>query len=54
MDEKEEEKLTIHNTLIKGFHLRKTSSKWVPHAITEVEKWTGYTVCYLLLLLLFF
>jgi hypothetical protein len=34
--------------LRKDLHLRKIASKWVPHALTEVEKWTRYAICHLL------
>jgi hypothetical protein len=38
--EKGIENLTIHSISREDFHLHKIASKWVPHALTEVEKWT--------------
>ena len=38
------EKRTIRKILGEDFHLRKTASKWVPHAFIEVEKWTLHTL----------
>ena len=38
------EKRTIHIILREDLHLRKIVSKWVPHALTEVEKWTLYAI----------
>ena len=35
------EKRTIHEVLREYLHLRKIASKWVPNALTEVEKWTN-------------
>ena len=33
------EKRTIQKSLREDLDLRKSASKWVPHALTEVEKW---------------
>ena len=30
-------------------NLHKIASKWVPHTLTEVEKWTVYAICHLLI-----
>ena len=35
-------------TIRKGVGEGKISSKWVPHSVTEVEKWTRYAICHLL------
>ena len=32
--------------LREDIHLRKIALKWVPHALTEVEKWTQYAICH--------
>ena len=37
-------KRTIHKILREDLHFREIASKWVPHALTEVEKWTRYAV----------
>ena len=42
------EKRTSHKILSEDLHLRKIASKWLPHALTEVEKWTLYAICHLL------
>ena len=42
------EKLTIHTILREDLHLLKIAWKWVPHALTEVEKQTRYAICHLL------
>ena len=41
------EKRTIYKILREDYHLRKIALKWVPHALTEVEKWTQYAICHL-------
>ena len=41
------EKRIIHNILGED-HMRKIASKWVPHSLTEVEKWTRYAIYHLL------
>ncbi|GFV76664.1 uncharacterized protein TNCV_4728841 [Trichonephila clavipes] len=33
------EKRTIHRILRNQLHLRKIAAKWVPHAITETQRW---------------
>ena len=42
-------KRTIHKDVRGDFHLREVASKWEPHALTEVEKWTRYAICNLLI-----
>ena len=39
---------TIHNILTEYLHLHKIASKWIPNALTEVEKWTRYAVGYVI------
>jgi hypothetical protein len=41
-------KTDLHTILRKGFYLREIASKWKPHALTEIEKWTRYAICHLL------
>ena len=48
------EKRTIRKILGEDFHLRKTASKWVPHAFIEVEKWTRYAICHIFCHFLYF
>jgi hypothetical protein len=40
------EKRTIHKILKEDLHLRKITSMWVSHALTEVEKLTRYAICH--------
>jgi hypothetical protein len=42
------EKRNIH-TILREDHLRKIALKRVQEALTEVEKWTRYAICNLLL-----
>ena len=42
-------KWIIHEILRENLYLGKIASKWVPHALTEVEKWTQYAICRLLI-----
>ena len=40
------EKRTIHGILREYLNLFKFTSKWVPHGLIEVEKWTRYAICH--------
>ncbi|GFX26337.1 uncharacterized protein TNCV_949351 [Trichonephila clavipes] len=39
------EKLTIHIILRNELHLRKITARWVPHALTVVQRWLRYAIC---------
>lgn len=36
------EERTISRILREDLHMHKVASKWVPHALTEVDKWRRY------------
>ena len=36
---------TVHKILRKDLHMRKIAAKWVPHALTEKQKWCRYETC---------
>ena len=36
---------TVHKILRHDLHMRKIAAKWVPHALTEQQKWTRYETC---------
>ena len=36
---------TVHNTLREDLHMRKIAEKWVPHALTELQKSCRYETC---------
>ena len=36
---------TVHKILREDLHMRKTAAKWVPHALTEQQKWCRYETC---------
>ena len=33
---------TVHKILREDLHMRKIAAKWVPHALTEQQKWCRY------------
>ena len=35
----------VHKTLREDLHMRKNAAKWVPHALTEEQKWGRYETC---------
>ena len=39
------EKCTVHRILRNELHLCKIASRWVPHALTDVQSWVCYAVC---------
>lgn len=39
------EKRTVHRILRNELHLRKIAARWVPHALTEVQRWVRYAIC---------
>ena len=36
---------TVHTILRDDLHMRKIAAKWVPHALTEQQKWCPYETC---------
>ncbi|GFY57148.1 histone-lysine N-methyltransferase SETMAR [Trichonephila inaurata madagascariensis] len=36
---------TVHRILRNELHLRKIAARWVPHALTEVQRWLRYAIC---------
>ena len=36
---------TVHKILREDLHMRKIDEKWVPHALTEQQKWCRYETC---------
>ena len=36
---------TVHKILQEDLHMRKIAAKWVPHALTEQQKWCLYETC---------
>ena len=34
---------TVHKILREDLHMRKIDAKWVPHALTEQQKWYRYS-----------
>ncbi|GFQ73677.1 uncharacterized protein TNCT_366371 [Trichonephila clavata] len=40
------EKRTVHRILRNEQHLRKIAARWVPHALTEVQRWLRYAICF--------
>ena len=36
---------TVHKILREDLHMRKIAAKWVPHALTEQQKWCRYKTC---------
>ena len=36
---------TVHKILREDLHMYKTAAKWVPHALTEQQKWCRYETC---------
>ena len=36
---------TVHKILREDLHMRKIAAKWVPHALTEQQKWCHYETC---------
>ena len=48
------EKRTTHTILREDLHLQKIASKWMTHALSEVEKWTRYAICHLLIFIYLF
>ena len=36
---------TVHKIVREDLHMRKISEKWVPHALTEQQKWCRYETC---------
>ncbi|GFX02908.1 histone-lysine N-methyltransferase SETMAR [Trichonephila clavipes] len=39
------EKRTFYRILRNELHLRKIAARWVPHALTEVQRWLRYAIC---------
>ncbi|GFR30061.1 regucalcin [Trichonephila clavata] len=39
------EKRTVQRLLCNELHLRKIAARWVPHALTEVQRWFRYAIC---------
>ncbi|GFY54104.1 uncharacterized protein TNIN_90181 [Trichonephila inaurata madagascariensis] len=39
------EKPTVHRILRNELHLRKIAERWVPHALTEAQRWLCYAIC---------
>ncbi|GFR23654.1 histone-lysine N-methyltransferase SETMAR [Trichonephila clavata] len=39
------EKRTVYRILSNEIHLRKIATRWVPHALTEVQRWLRYAIC---------
>ncbi|GFQ78420.1 histone-lysine N-methyltransferase SETMAR [Trichonephila clavata] len=39
------EKRTIDRILCNKLHLHKIAAQWVPHALTEAERWLCYAIC---------
>ena len=35
----------MHKILREDLHMRKIAAKWVPHALTEQQKWCRYETC---------
>ena len=35
----------MHKILREDLHIRKIAAKWVPHALTEQQKWCRYETC---------
>ena len=38
---------TVHKILREDLHMRKIAAKWVPHALTEQQKWCRYETCHI-------
>ena len=38
---------TVRHILHKDLKMRKICGKWVPHHLTEVQKWTCYETCHI-------
>ena len=36
---------TVHKILLEDLHIHKIAAKWVPHALTEQQKWCRYETC---------
>ena len=36
---------TVHKILREDLHMRKIVAKWVPHALTEQQRWCRYETC---------
>ena len=39
------EQATVHKIIRENLHMRKIAAKWVPHALTEQQKWCRYQTC---------
>ena len=35
----------VHKILREDLHMHKSAAKWVPHALTEQQKWCRYETC---------
>ena len=40
---------TVHKILREDLHMRKIAEKWMPHALTDQQKWCSYETCHIFL-----
>ena len=38
---------TVNKILREDLHMRKIAAKWVPHVLTEKQKWCRYETCHI-------